>query len=129
MNKHRRGFALIFAITLLGLVGATLALLATHFASEAKRTRVQAADAQARQLLIAGHLAARAHGDSLAAGKPVEIALPPSLVQDGAKLTIAGSLNEVRVDAEYRGRRAAEVISLTREGDMWKIKSVELSNP
>ena len=127
--RPRRGAALIFAIVLLGLVGATLALLATNFAADAKRTSSHAADAQARQLLIAGHRAALASADTLAADKPLQVDLPPALAPDAATLSITGPVTDVHIDASAGSRRASERITLAREGNAWKIASATLENP
>ena len=126
MSTRRRGFAMIIAITLLGLVAATLAMLATHFFLEAQRTRTHNADAQVRQLLIAGQAVARAQADSLAAGKSIEVPLPPQLTQQQAKLTIAGAPANIQITAEYQARRASQQITLARDGTSWKLASAEL---
>ena len=62
--RHRRGFAAIFSITLIIVVGAALAAMGTYFALEASRTRSQAAQAQLRQLLTAGAVAAIQRADA-----------------------------------------------------------------
>ena len=124
---HRRGgFAMILAITLLGLVAATLAMLATHFAGEATRTRTQAAEAQGRQILSAGAIIARENGELLAAGKPVNVQLPPALAQGGAKLIVTGKPDAVQLEAEVAGHRTSEVLKLSRQGAGWKIVGVEV---
>ena len=125
-GHRRRGFAMILAITLLGLVAATLAMLATHFAGEATRTRTQAAEAQGRQILTAGAMIARENGELLAAGKPVNVQLPQSLAQGGAKLIVTGKPDAVQLEAEVAGHRTSEVLKMSRQGAGWKIVGVEV---
>jgi hypothetical protein len=123
---RRGGFAAVVAIVLLGLVGATLVVLATTFVGEATRTRTHAAQAQARQLLIAGQMIARASGDDVAAGKAVKVELPPSLVTDGAKLTISGAPENVHIDAQFQTSFQSQLITLKRSSSAWTVASATL---
>src|SRR5688500_6678334 len=82
----RRGFASIFAISLIMMVGVTLTVLGTYFAAQATRTRVQLEDAQLRQLLTAGAAMTtqRASTPGLAGALP----LPSELTARGGALFI-----------------------------------------
>ena len=115
-HGSRRGFMLIFAVTLLILIGATLALLATLFAGEARRTQNQAIDAQLRQILIAGTIAAQ--------HEMKEVALPAELSE--AKVTITSEGAATIVQAEYRGRKMGEKVTFTGTGNARKLASAQL---
>ena len=124
--RHRSGFATIVALTFLMLVGTTLLVLATSFTGDARRTSAATADAQNRQLLIAAALVAQANGDDLAAGKPVKLELPVPLKADGAKLNLSGESDQLHIESEYLGRRASQVLSLTRQGQQWRVTRASL---
>ena len=115
-RHHRRGFMLIMAVTLLILIGTTLAVLATLFAAEARRTQNHAIDAQLRQLLIAGTVAAR-HGIR-------EIALPAELPD--TKVTITSEGDNATVHATLRGRTATEKLTFSGSGSQRKLIAAEL---
>jgi hypothetical protein len=125
-THNRGGFAAIMAIVLLGLVGATLAMMATSFVGEATRTRTQAAAAQARQLLIAGEMIAQGNGDEIAAGKSVPIQLPAALVNDGAALRVTGRPENVQITAQYQTAASLQLVTLTRGSNGWKITTATL---
>ena len=104
-RRSRRGFGAFIAILLLLLVAATLPMIASVFAADAKRTRSQADDAQLRQMLIAGAVFAK--GQATAEPQPemhvstrpaiIEVPLPQELTDADAKLSC--SLD--RVDADH----------------------------
>ncbi len=52
--RRRHGIATLLAITLIGLVGASLAGMTAYSACEVRRSRALADDARLRQLLLAG---------------------------------------------------------------------------
>jgi hypothetical protein len=86
-SARTRGFAMVMAIVLVGMVATTLVALSAGFAHQATRTRLLAEDAQLRQLLLAGTqiAAARLHDSRPADGV---VTLPDSLQLSGAALTI-----------------------------------------
>jgi len=115
-RHHRRCFMLIMAITLLILIGTTLAVLATLFAGEARRTQNQAIDAQLRQLLLAGAAAAQ--------NEMSKVNLPPELAE--ATLTITTESDTVVVDATLRGRSASQKLTFSGSGGQRKLLHAEL---
>ena len=122
-SRARRGFALIVAITLLGLVGATLAVMATTFAGEVRRTQNMAAETQLRQMLIAGEAVAQTRAGSVIT-QPIAVHLPAQL--GNAKLTISGQAAKMRIEAEYEGRHASQVIAFVKDGGKWKTAETQL---
>jgi len=124
--RRRSGFATIVALTFLMLVGTTLLVLATSFTGDARRTTAATADAQNRQLLIAAALAAQAKADELAAGKEVKVELPAQLATEGAKVSCKGKAQELHVETEYLGHRASQVLTLTRQGQQWRVTGARL---
>ena len=130
--NRRRGFAGILAILLLLLVGMTLTTVATAFSADARRTRVRAADAQLRQILTAGAIAAakQFEGSELPAGeKP--LALPADLASAGATATIAYARDGenavvVRVHASIPPRRMSQTLRFAQSGGKWSMRSAEL---
>jgi type II secretory pathway component PulK len=127
-RKHRRpgGFALIVALGLLFIVGATLAVLAAMFSGEVQRTSSKQTETQLRQLLIAGETIAQAHLDNRAVTQPANVDLPPALARDGATLSITGNPHRTRIKAQLDGRRAAEIVSFTKREIGWTISNVQL---
>src|SRR5439155_10283375 len=76
-------------ILVLLLVAATLPALAMTFAADARRTRIQAADAQVRQLLTAGAVFAKTQANlDTPATTQRTLALPAELSADGAGIDV-----------------------------------------
>lgn len=127
-ERHRRrgGFALIVALSLLFIVGATLAVLAATFGGEIRRTSSNRVETQLRQLLVAGEALAQAHLANAAATQPANVDLPQAIARDGATLSITGNPDRTRIEAQLNGRRAAEIVSFTRTAKGWKISNVQL---
>jgi hypothetical protein len=133
-RRHRRasGFATYTAIALMILIGTTLVTVGMVFSSDAKRTRSQQAEAQLRQLLTAGALAAMNHLDHPAAStQPTEIALPGELTD--AKLTF---LMAPGSDAEHRSvtiravigsRHMEQLVRFDRRDGRWQPASASLT--
>jgi hypothetical protein len=121
---RHRGFVMIVAISLLALAGATLAVMATLFAGEAKRVQAASAETQLRQLLVAGEAVARSRLNTGAATQAVKVELPEQLA--GAEVTVAGDAGNVRIEAQFLGRHAAQTVSYVRDGDKWRIAKVTL---
>ena len=130
MRRQRRGFVLLMAIALLGLVAAALALLATIAVSRVKRGQIDAADTQVRQLLLVAEAYARSHADELAHAPTTQtVALPPQL--SGASLTLmsapgAGTLT-VQTQATTGGRHASQQLVYSHT-DRWTLQSATLSD-
>src|SRR4051812_1565563 len=77
--NSRRGFALITAVTLIGLVAMALAAVTLLFSANVRRTRDALADAQLRQLLLAGAQVATEQASSSASVN--RIPLPPQFTE------------------------------------------------
>ena len=129
----RRGFASVTAVVLLGLVAATAGALGALTRVDYVRTRNGAADAQLRQLLLAGAADVLAQSTSWAE-KPGasrwDVALPDSTAALRATLAVevspTGEGAEARITAKLSGRESIQRIQLAREGDRWRISSSEM---
>ena len=131
LRASRGGFAGILAITLLILVSATLAVVASAFSADARRTRAAAADAQLRQLLTAGGLAASAKLRSRDIQTTRQtIPLPRDLAGNSATLTVATSVADgiatVQVEAELGSARAGQVLRFSQRDGVWSVMLAEL---
>lgn len=130
-DHSRRGFAGILAITLIILVGTTLAVVASAFSADARRTRMAVADAQLRQLLTAGAVIAQAQlraGNIQAEHQSAD--LPPELNDRAATLTVLTSVESgtatIVVEATVAADRARQVLRFAQRDGNWSITSAEL---
>ena len=129
--RRRRGFAAILAITLILLVSATLVALASAFAADARRTRLITSDAQLRQLLTAGAIAAaqQLQADEMPAGEKT-IALPSELASADASLTLTatrdGDALRVIVVAALPGRSIRQTLSFAQRQGQWALIGARL---
>ncbi len=122
-QNNRRGFATIMAIMLIILVGAILAMLATFFVAEARRTRSEAADAQLRQLLTAA--AAMAMSDpNLDQNYLIEIPAQLQQAEASVSATRSNDVASVVIEAKLGKRKASEVLTFKREGERWVLTGV-----
>ena len=132
--KHR-GFAMLMALAMLGLVAMLLIFLAHYFAWENKRTRSINADAQLNQLLLAGAQDALAKAKTWQGGPPTEpwkLEVPKSLAEDHATVSLATHSNSpdtttVTVDAHYDNQQASQTLHLQKATGGWELKSAELA--
>jgi hypothetical protein len=118
------------AVMLVAVVGAALSALTISISAEAKRTARQSEDAQLRQLLLAGQLAAQA---SFGQANRGDVAVPPALKSAGISVryeTIAGSsANEMNTRIVARlgnGRTAEQTLRFARVADGWQLRAAEL---
>jgi hypothetical protein len=118
-------FAAVTAIVLLGLVASTLAAMAMMFAADARRTRNGAAEAQLRQLLIAGAADVQQRLDKGQTSFDVKVIAP---AEGNLQLSAAADGDVIRaVVAASLGRRHSEqTLRFTRDGERWKLAAVEL---
>jgi hypothetical protein len=132
-GRDRRGFALIMAISLIILAGAALVTMSAGVVAEVKKTRSDAVEAQLRELLIAGSAAAR--GAVTAAGPkapaaPMAVAVPADLTIEAAALKLtpvqADGKLEITVEARFANRRANQILTYTRQGEVWKLTDARL---
>ena len=121
-----RGFAAILAITLIILVGAALVVLARSFTMDAERTKAQTGDAQLRQLLTAGAVAAVQRAENAEAAK--EIALPAELAAEKAavrvQITGEGDDRTALVSVQFGQRHTEQTLKLRRAGQRWTVVAV-----
>lgn len=128
---ERRGFAGILAITLLILVATTLAVVASSFSADARRTRVAIADAQLRQLLAVGALTATEHLRSgTISSERQTIDLPLELKDISATLAVSMSVANgtatVLVEAALEADHARQVLRFEQRDGDWSIAAAEL---
>ena len=135
-HHHRGGFASLTAIALIAIVGLGLAAMASLFAGETRRAVRLRDEAQLRQLLLAGEVAAR---DALARGERRRaVELPPELASLGTTLTFepadgggarARDAREARLRVTARsgeGRVVSQTLTYTGSGPAWTLHSAEL---
>jgi type II secretory pathway component PulK len=129
-HTRRRGFALIIAITLIGLLGITIGTIGIAMRTDVLRTRQAVDDAQLRQLLLAGAQQARAR---LAGATPVDgaMTLPQEIAGDGASVQLtqestASDQSAVRIDASVGKRQLSQVVHFAHRNDTWQVDGAEL---
>ena len=124
----RRGMAAIIAVVMIALVGAALVTLGTVFASQVKRTRAAASEAQLRQLLVAGAVVATQMTED-----DREIALPKELANDGATLHVKihrdGDRATVEIVAKVQSRVLDETIRMEGRDGKWRIIEIVHDQP
>jgi hypothetical protein len=119
------------AVLMIAVVAGSLTALTLAFAAQAKRTTRQAEDAQLRQLLLAGQVAAQ---QGLGQSPGGDVVLPSELRSAGASVryeTVKGEgaddVVQVRVVARLgEGRSMTQTLRFTRAGDRWELRSAEL---
>jgi hypothetical protein len=137
---RRRGFATVTAIALIGLTAMAVVAITTELITDARRTQNAEIETQLRQLLLAGADEAARDLDAWAAapadgksGKEVRIPLPSTLAADGSLKLTRSPANapkadrqtlEIRIDATWCGRRAAETLRYRRAGGGWTLDEV-----
>jgi hypothetical protein len=94
LRSGRRGFVTTMAIMLMALVGVVVGTLMMRVSTSARQGRADREQSQVEQLLLAGRDWVR--GDEKAKG---EMALPASLVAEGAKLRVVREGLSVEVEA------------------------------
>ncbi len=133
MKPNRRGVATLVALSMLALVASALMMATSVFSAEAQRTRNGKADAQARQLLLAGTRAAQARlaDDPPANPQTFDVSLPqavrdlPSTLQMRLNPQADGSV-AVELDAQVSGRAHRQSIRLSRQAQVWVITESRL---
>ena len=129
MTTSRRGVAAATAVSLLAMVGVTLAAMGAFFASEARRTRDATTEAQLRQLLLAGATIA-ARVAPVKAETPLE--LPPSLAADGAHVVVRpveapeAGVMVTEVDATIADRRMTQTLRFALRDGRWQVTGATL---
>ena len=136
-ESARRGFAMIVAIALIGVVGLALASILSLSHLDLRRTSEAAQGAQLRQLLVAGERAARDRlnaGD--ATGGVLSVSLPPALAADGGAMEVrvepaveAGAPAVVTVEAKLGTAGLSQTLRYHRGAEEWKLVGAELHRP
>ena len=111
---------------MLGLVATVLGGMAMVFAADARRTRNAAAEAQLRQLLIAGAADVQ---ERLNRGPTTTFeAKTPAPSEGVIHLRATAEEGGVRavVAAQVGVRRAEQTLRFTRDGARWKLAAVDL---
>ena len=130
---QKRGFAMLLALAMLGLVAMLLIFLAHYFAWELKRTRSTTADAQLNQLLLAGAQDALSKSKSTNLPKaPWTLALPTSLSDAHATVTLTPTLDSpdnatITIDAHYNTQQASQSLHLQKSNNAWRLTSATLA--
>jgi hypothetical protein len=125
---------MIFAILSIGLVTTTLATLSILFAGERRLTISNSADAQIRQLLIAGAADVSDHAKQWGSSGPKEkwsIPLPGDLTRSGAELaaeiaTAPDSRTVVELTAKAANHQGHQQLEFRRVADHWELVSAKL---
>ena len=127
---QRRGMALLMAVLMISIVAGSLAALTLAFAAQAKRTARQAQDAQLRQLMLAGQVAAQ---QAVGQSKSGEVALPADLRSAGASLRYETIQGDAADEMQFRivatlgeGRSMSQTLRFARAGERWELRSAEL---
>jgi type II secretory pathway pseudopilin PulG len=132
--KRQRGFAMIYALMVLGLVALAVYALAAHFAFQATRTRVTETDAQLHQYLLAGNnyvVAEAANWPGKIEFKSTTLVLPSDPAQQDAKVALtllnadAGNA-KVEIAASANKRNVVEQLSLKFDNGHWHVTGAEL---
>jgi|GEM_PF-2687457 len=132
-KSNRRGFVLMMAVVLVGLIGLGIAGIAQVCRIDMVRTRARAQDAQLRELLLAGADVAIAR---LANGSAVDgmITLPDDLTAQGAKIVLhaqaaAGAdAKEVTIEASFSMHQLSQDLHFVRSQGAWQLNSAELGS-
>ena len=128
-HVHTRApaFAAVTAIVLMGLVATTLAATVMVFAADARRTRAAVAEAQLRQLLLAGAADVRVRLDKGETTFDAKLATPADgEVQLNSTADGDAAVNAT-VSATVASRRAEQTLRFIRDGDRWKLAGVEVA--
>jgi len=124
---HRRAFAMTFAIILTGLVALTLASLGSACFLEARRTAALAADAQLRQLLLAGEIEAQSRLAARSLSGQTSISIPGDLA-DEATLILRPHPGEtiIQIDATLQRRHMSQLLTFAQTDGEWRLVSAQL---
>ncbi len=135
-SRPRRGIATITAVFMVAMVGAAILAMGGLFAFEARRTRLERAESQLRELLLAGAEAGRAVvGQTAGEGGEVSLPLPAALQARGASLSVAvrpgadASHRLLRVTATLDKHAAEQVVTFERAGDAWQAVDARILRP
>ena len=129
--SNRGGFALMYAVVLLGIIALTLGAMTATFHMQAVRTQTSYDDSQLRQLLLSGAQFAQSR---LQTGAPISaaISLPATPDLQNASLTLQlvdngdPQTRTIQVKASFPHRTAAQNVRFSYQNGTWILASAEL---
>lgn len=132
-RRNSRGFVMLIAVLMLGIVGAALAVLTLGISNDGRRTANRLIDAQLEQMLLAANAQAPAElAAKPSANQSWSIDLPADLADAGATLTMRVQSIESPdavtcfIRASLNRRLAEQTVQLHRNGGHWYIVSAQL---
>jgi hypothetical protein len=121
--KRRQGFVFLVALSILAILGALVWSLTTWCGMQARASMHEAAEAQLRQLLLAGLQVTPA---ALDAGQEHQVvALPEETQEMGVEITVLTHTSAeamVRVEARCAARTTSEQARFVRAGGRWVLE-------
>lgn len=138
-HNPRPGFALLIAVFMIAMVGTASVALMTLLRDDAARTVPAADEAQLRQLLIAGAMAAPqllppplSEASDRGQGRTQELMLPPELAERGAAITLRSERGTggvtwlIHVDARLGDDSASQTLTFARTARGWSAVEAKL---
>lgn len=133
-RRNSRGFVMLIAVMMLGIVGAALAVLSLGINQESRRTANRLLDAQLEQMLLAANAQAPAKlTANPSANQSWSLNLPPDLAAAGATLNLrVQSINSPDtatcfIRASYDHRSAEQTVQFHRTANQWQLISITLA--
>lgn len=128
-SPRRRGFTIILAIVLLGLVAVAATMIVHQLGYELRRTRTAYEDAQLRQLLLAGAQQVQMRGDQYRSQEkmdPQAVNVPTSLTAEGASVSISSDpstrhAGDIRIIAHLGARDAEQTLHWDQASHQWNV--------
>lgn len=128
-RQQHRGFTIILAVVLLGLIAVAVAMIVHQLGYELRRTRTAYEDAQLRQLLLAGAQDVASNSDRYnGQGQmtPQKVKLPKSLEDAGASLSVTrqeapGKTGDIGITARVGSREASESLRWEESSHRWSV--------
>jgi hypothetical protein len=126
---HRKGFTILLAVVMFGLVAVAAAMIVRQLGYELQRTRTAYEDAQLRQLLLAGAQDVATHGDRYRQPEKTgsqKLDLPKSLAGNSASVSIlpvtsGPSAGDVLIEAHFGTCEATEMLHLDSKSKQWRV--------
>jgi type II secretory pathway component PulK len=134
IDIHQRGVAAVSAVLMLSVVATVIVSLTSTFSFEIERTRSTIADAQLRQMLIAGARVAKTHLQQAGSdtASPRSVRFPQADADDDRVLSITvlpasgEPVVRVRVDAKVGRRHGTQTVTFERAGDEYHLLDARL---
>lgn len=125
-TRPRRGFALITALVLLGLVVTLMVTMTSQLRMQIRRSAAAEQEAQFRELLLAGQTAASQTLDSVS---PQRLPVPPELADGKATITCTRDRahpEQVLVQATLAGQSREQRLYYKRGPNGWQLDDAVL---